>query len=388
MSKKFLALFTSAIIAFVLFACGDGATSGEHKHTVIEVEASQSTCDTHGYEKHYKCKGCNKLFDSEDAVNEITLEQIELPFEHDYSTQFTGDETGHWHACTRCGAKDTLRSHNKNIVQAVSATSFTDGKTAGYVCRDCRFEKEGDVIPKTTAFVQRRYEDLDYCLHEPENVGETSTKVPLVLFLHGAGERGNDNEAQLKNCIQQVVYNGSNSPFMQSVVIAPQCPNGMQWTDTPWANGNYRLSSVAESVTMGKVVKLINYYKSLEYIDSDRIYVIGISMGGFGTWDLLARHSDIFAAGVPICGGGATDAIDILKDIPIYTFHDTTDPIVPYSGTQEMVNGIKAAGGEKINFCTFSNSGGHIIWDKAITYRGDSKNPDLTEWLFSKTKSH
>ena len=148
------------------------------------------------------------------------------------------------------------------------------------------------------------------------------------------------------------------------------------WADTPWGNGNYKLSDIPESVTNKKVVNLVRHYTSKEYIDADRVYIMGISMGGFGTWDLLARHSDIFAAGVPVCGGGPDDKIDVLKNIPIYTFHSENDTSVPYSGTKAMVDAIKSAGGEKIKFVSFADKG-HVIWDTAITY------PGLEQWLFA-----
>ena len=91
---------------------------------------------------------------------------------------------------------------------------------------------------------------------------------------------------------------------------------------------------------------------------------------------MLARHSDIFAAGVPVCEGGPDDKIDVLKNVLIYTFHSENDTSVPYSGTKAMVDAIKAAGGEKIKFVSFADKG-HVIWDIAVTYHG------LEQWLFA-----
>ncbi|MCH5180014.1 MAG: prolyl oligopeptidase family serine peptidase [Erysipelotrichales bacterium] len=231
-----------------------------------------------------------------------------------------------------------------------------------------------------TLFIQKRYNKLNYCEYIPKiNRGE---KVPLVLFLHGGGERGSDNKSQLKNAILKVINKKSTSKFMNSVVIAPQCPLNIRWVNTLSGDGNYTLAKVEESKLMKQVVSLVKSYMNLDFIDKNRVYVIGLSIGGFGTWDLLARHSDIFTAGVPICGGGPTDAINILKNIPIYTFHGTNDFVVPYSGTKEMVDLIIGAGGTKINFVSFK-SAGHNVWDDAIIYDGDRANPNLEDWLFN-----
>ena len=234
-----------------------------------------------------------------------------------------------------------------------------------------------------TLFIQKMFNDLKYCEYAPKI--EAGEKIPLVLFLHGGGERGSDNKSQLKNAILKVINKKSTSKFMNSLVIAPQCPLNIRWVNTLSGDGNYTLEKVEESKLIKQVVSLVKSYMNLDFIDKNRVYVIGLSIGGFGTWDLFARHSDIFAAGVPICGGGPTDAIEMLKNIPIYTFHDVDDPVVPYCGTKEMVDLIINAGGKDIKFVSF-NGLGHCIWDNAITYSGDDKNPSLEDWLFSKTK--
>ncbi len=235
---------------------------------------------------------------------------------------------------------------------------------------------------KKTLFSQKRFGDLNYCEYVPKI--EEGQKVSLVLFLHGGGERGNDNKSQLKNAILKVINKNSKSKFMNAIVIAPQCPLNIRWVNTLSGEGNYTLAEVDESALMIKVVALIKYYSTLEYVDANCIYVIGLSIGGFGTWDLLSRHPKLFAAGVPICGGGPTDAIDTLKNIPIYTFHGTNDSVVPFNGTKEMVNLITNAGGKNIDFVSFEGAG-HEIWDNAITYIGDKSHPKLEDWLFSKS---
>ena len=112
---------------------------------------------------------------------------------------------------------------------------------------------------------------------------------------------------------------------------------------------------------------------------------MGLSMGGYATWDLLARYPDVFAAGIPICGSGPIDKVNVLKEIPIYAFHGKLDPLVPYEGSLYMVNAILEAGGERVLLKTYEN-GYHDIWNQAITFEGDERIPALAEWLFSQSK--
>ena len=131
---------------------------------------------------------------------------------------------------------------------------------------------------------------------------------------------------------------------------------------------------------------LIEEYSQKDYIDSSRVYVVGLSMGGFGTWDILSRYPEVFAAGVPICGGGPTDKIYELKNMPIYTFHGSSDTVVPYAGTEGMYKAIQAAGGNKILFHTFTGAG-HNIWNNAIAFEGNGTLPSLESWLFAQKKN-
>lgn len=209
--------------------------------------------------------------------------------------------------------------------------------------------QEDTFLEKTTA---EAYDGMPYRLYVPEDYDETKA-YPVIMFFHGAGERGADNTAQLKHVIQ-ALYDG-NVALKDVILIAPQCPAGSQWVDTPWANGAYTLSQVAESASMKKAIAILNQVSGAYSVDSNRIYAIGYSMGGFAVWDALARYPDVFAAGIPICGAGATDAANTLKNIPIYTFHGDADTVVPYAGTQETVAAIQAAGGENVTFTTYED---------------------------------
>ena len=287
--------------------------------------------------------------------------------------------------------------HTMTYFSAKSAGVY-DGYKAHYRC-DCGayfLEENGEdvswneiVVRSLAGFEKQTYTKdnytLNYLLYEPEALDKSKDKVPLILFLHGSGERGDNNESQLTHAIKEVIKNGNeDSAWMNSIVIAPQCPTNIRWTQTK--NANYVQSSLSVSEPLRVAAELVQLYANYDYVDEGRIYVIGLSMGGQGAWDILARYPNLFAAGVPICGSGPTDKIDVLKNIPIYTFHGKADKTVAYSNTQAMYNAIMKAGGNKITFYTFEN-GEHDIWNDAIKFAGSgTQYPALETWLFSQSK--
>lgn len=204
---------------------------------------------------------------------------------------------------------------------------------------------------------------LLYRLVLPEDYNSNNT-YPLILFLHGAGERGSDNTKQLNNCVQNIANSAPNA-----IIVAPQCTEGNQWVDTPWSNVSYSTDTVAESNELQMVMMLLEKLKKEYSVDKDRIYVSGISMGGFGTWDLITRHPNTFAAAIPVCGGADSSKAEVVKNIPIYTFHGESDWDVPVAGTRAMVEAIKTAGGNKITYTEYAGRG-HNIWDDAFATTG------------------
>lgn len=231
-----------------------------------------------------------------------------------------------------------------------------------------------------TVFEARTYENngftLPYRLYIPKNY-DCGERYPLLVFLHGAGERGSDNESQLKIAIQKM-FNDPDSPVYDAIVLAPQCPEGDQWVMTPWANGNYRIADVPESRELECVCAIMDEIREYYNVDDDRIYITGLSMGGFGSWDLLARHGARFAAGMPICGGGDPSYAKLLKRIPIRTFHGSADSAVPVDGTRAMFAAIRRAGGETIDYTEFDGMG-HNVWDTVYNEQ------DNIRWLFSQS---
>lgn len=204
---------------------------------------------------------------------------------------------------------------------------------------------------------------LPYRLVLPENYDGTKS-YPMLVFLHGAGERGNDNELQLFHCVQ---YLADNLP--ECIIVAPQCPVNNQWVDTPWANGAYSIEAVPESNELKAVIELLDALQEEFNVDSDRIYASGISMGGFGAWDLMMRHNDYFAAGVLVCGGGDLSQAEALKDTPLFVFHGDADTAVPVSGSRDTVQAIKDAGGELVQYVEYAGAG-HGIWNDAFAHPG------------------
>ena len=215
---------------------------------------------------------------------------------------------------------------------------------------------------------------LPYGIYIPKNYdcGET---YPLLVFLHGAGERGDDNHLQLTVALQKM-FDNTSSPVYDAIVIAPQCPLDEQWVKVPFDCGNYSVADTPESIELEAVCGIIRDCICDYNIDKNRIYVTGISMGGYGTWDMLCRHGNRIAAGMPVCGGGDPSYAKKLKNIPIRTFHGSEDGAVPPSGTRKMFAALKKAGSESIEYTELDGMD-HGIWDTVYS------DTDNLRWLFS-----
>ncbi|MBK1882321.1 dienelactone hydrolase family protein [Luteolibacter pohnpeiensis] len=216
---------------------------------------------------------------------------------------------------------------------------------------------------------------VPYRWHEPESLAPGKL-YPLVLFLHGAGEKGDDNQAQLKHGVMAILREAAkiNEPCY---LIAPQCPK-----QGYWAPYNSETKKLAEEDGLYKRLDaawaLVEKFEKQYPVDPDRIYVTGISMGGFGTWGLLGREGKHIAAAVPICGGGNPDIAKKFKNVPIWTFHGEADPTVSVDLTRQMVAALEKAGGKpKV---TYYPGVGHDSWTQ--TY----DNPEVTKWLFEQKK--
>lgn len=200
---------------------------------------------------------------------------------------------------------------------------------------------------------------LEYLLYLPKEYDmDSEKKWPLILFLHGMGERGSDLEIIKKHGIPKIVENWEGFPF---ITISPQCPDNSTWI-------------MELDALYGLIKEVINIYR----IDTSRIYLTGLSMGGFGAWHLAAAYPDLFAAVVPICGGtiekiGFPERIKILKDTPIWAFHGAQDNVVPLWKSQELVDILEKYNGN-VKFTVYPEAG-HDSWTE--TY----ENKELYEWL-------
>ena len=162
-----------------------------------------------------------------------------------------------------------------------------------------------EIMPDTSLFEAHRHiegnDTLPYRLYRSQKADTTMEALPLVIFLHGAGERGNDNYMQLKHCIKYFLDDTVTGryPFL---LMVPQCPNERRWVNTDWSLPEHTMDSVPTAELSG-VMAVLDSLIACGAVDSTRVYICGISMGGFGTWDALQRWPEKFAAAIAICGG-------------------------------------------------------------------------------------
>jgi predicted peptidase len=200
---------------------------------------------------------------------------------------------------------------------------------------------------------------------------------PLVLFLHGAGERGADNEAQLKY-LPADMASAENRARFPCFLLAPQCPSGRSWSDLSLQT--LEATFGPEPVHEARVVlEILDTLLGEFPIDRSRLYLTGISMGGYGSWDLAARHPEKWAAVAPICGGGDPKTAPRMRDLPIWAFHGAKDPIVNVERSRAMVEALKAAGGSP-KYTEFPDAG-HDSWTPAY------RLPEFLPWLFAQRKA-
>jgi predicted peptidase len=208
-------------------------------------------------------------------------------------------------------------------------------------------------------WVKGEEEKLPFQIHAPKSF-ERDQPVPLVIFLHGVGERGTDNEKQV-NILPKTFVSAKNQDKRPCIIIAPQCPPDQFWPDLP-----------------GEIIALTKNIAKHMPVDSHRIYLSGYSMGGYGVWSVLAVDSKLYAAAIPISGGGNPQNAAKMKDIPIWNFHGDADTTVKVLGSRDMVEALKKV---KANITYTEMAGqGHGISTKVI---GDEK---VQEWLFSQKR--
>lgn len=197
---------------------------------------------------------------------------------------------------------------------------------------------------------------MKYLLYLPKDYQEKPS-WPLLLFLHGSGERGDDLALVKKHGPPKLIEAGQQYPFL---VLSPQCPNG-HWWQPP------HLAALLDEI--------VEKYK----VDQDRIWVTGLSMGGFGTWMLAAYQPKRFAAMAPICGGGEVYWTADLARVPVWAFHGAKDPAVPLERSEKMVEALKRCG-NNVRFTVYPEAG-HDSWTESYA------NPQLYDWLLQQKRS-
>ena len=226
--------------------------------------------------------------------------------------------------------------------------------------------KGGEPTPGTIGHghfkrTQSVVQEYSYCISTPSGYDTDKTKRwPLMLFLHGAGERGTNLDAVTVHGPPKLVKQGNDLPF---VIVSPQCPVGLIWDD---------------AALIGLLDDIVRRHR----IDQRRVYVTGLSMGGYGTWSLITKHPERFAAAAPICGGGERIRLlllseqqkQALKTLGIWAFHGAKDSVVPLEESERMVQAVKKAGNVNAKLTTYPDAD-HDSWTS--TYA----NPELFEWL-------
>jgi predicted peptidase len=247
-------------------------------------------------------------------------------------------------------------------------------------------------------------------LYIPNNY-DRQVKYPLILTLHGVGESGTDNNVQItKNRLAEIWAQDSIQAKQHCFIVSPQCPATSKWVDVAsWTNVLYKTDNIPQSAPLAIALDLLDSLIREFPLDTNRLYVTGLSMGGFGTWDLITRHPSKFAAAIPMSGGCDTSKASLIKNIPIWAFHGALDPTVPPAGTRTMTTLLKTKGGallgytvqynsyfanstvaraaladsiaagKKLIYCEYTD-GVHDIWTKSYN------EPLLAQWLFMQKK--
>jgi predicted peptidase len=247
-------------------------------------------------------------------------------------------------------------------------------------------------------FTNAQGDSLVYYLYVP--TGYTpGQKYPLVLLLHGGGEKSNPKNTSAQN--QAVIlnqayvqvwtsaYTALDNPDIQqhwpSFVVVPQITTAQQWVDANVHKGSYVQTKQPTTVLSMTMQLLDTLQREYPEIDANRRYITGISSGAFGVWDAIERWPDYFAAAAPVSGAGDPAKAGAIKKLPIWAFHGAKDNVIPVSGSQDMITMLRAEGGDP-RYTTFPDST-HEIWSNVYSLPGTSEYAsNFFPWLFSQKR--
>lgn len=222
---------------------------------------------------------------------------------------------------------------------------------------------------------------LQYRMLLPENFDEKK-QYPVLFFLHGAGERGTNNEAQLIHG-SKLFLNPENRKNFPAIIIFPQCPQDDYWANVIIGDGK-KLERFSfqkggkPRKSMELLIALVAKIKSEKFSDKDRFYVGGLSMGAMGTYEILRRKPNVFASAFAICGGDHVENVKKYKHVPLWIFHGAKDSVVPIQKSEIVVNELKRLNSD-VKFRVYPDAN-HNSWDPAFA------EPDFLSWIFSYRK--
>lgn len=231
------------------------------------------------------------------------------------------------------------------------------------------------VIPEKHIFTASGL-SLPYRLTRPKTEN-ASARFPLVLILHGAGQRGTDNTSHLGAIVHAFLAADIRARF-PSFIVAPQCPPDVKWTGVNWQAVPPDPQTAEPTYAMRLLIALVEKLATDLPVDRTRIYVVGVSMGGSGTWDIVTRRPDLFAAALPICGGADAATGRRLAALPVWCFQGAKDEVVRPALSRDMIAAIKIAGGAP-RYTEFPESGHEIA---AEVFR----DPAVIPWLFAQRR--
>lgn len=235
---------------------------------------------------------------------------------------------------------------------------------------------------KKETFVSSTGFNLPYRILFPENY-DKSKKYPVMVFLHGAGERGNNNESQLVHG-SKLFLDPANRKAYPAIVIFPQCPEEGYWSSVKIDREKLPLEldfDYSQPITpaLQAAIELVKKVTKDEAVDKKRIYIAGLSMGGMGTFEAVYRFPKLFAAAVPICGGGDVDAYDKrVAKVPFRVFHGAKDDVVDPRCSQAMVEKLKTLK-VAVQYKEYPEAN-HNSWDSAFA------EPDFLSWMFTRSR--
>jgi predicted peptidase len=213
---------------------------------------------------------------------------------------------------------------------------------------------------------------------------DPSKEYPVLVYLHGSGESGNDNEAQLIHGGKLFVADNFRETY-PSIVIFPQCAKSSFWSNVKLPDRGVGETDLHFQIggkptkSMRTLVAFMDNFVAKPFVDHNRIYVGGSSMGGMGTFEILRRRPKMFAAAFPICAGDNVKNVKKYKKVPIWIFHGIDDNVVPVSLSQSVADALKAGKAKEVKLSLYPGVG-HNSWDNAFA------EPELFPWLFSKRR--